>query len=269
MFNNQPLICTACGYIGKPQKTTKGNTLIELILWLFFLIPGLIYSIWRLSSKYDACPKCKGSSMIPTDSPIGQKVINEHKSSLGVDPIETYRTESKSENRRNLIIATIVIGFIVVMVTISALIGQKENTPVAVQVQQTPQPAFDIPSLIGKDIDEIRKTLGQPTSKNVEAPKDVLNKQKQLGGSYVMETWDNTFKAKGMEIGVEFFIKDRSVKSFFIGANDPSGATKDRQRLLAIGNLTENDPRYKVEFIKARIDPTSFTGVTILPTKKR
>ena len=75
----QQFVCTTCGFIGSPKKVVKGSILIEIILWLAFLIPGLIYSIWRLTTKYDACPKCKNTSMVPADSPTGQKLIGENK----------------------------------------------------------------------------------------------------------------------------------------------------------------------------------------------
>lgn len=71
----QELICTQCGHIGVPIKVTKGSILLEVLLWLFFIVPGLIYSIWRLSTRYNACQKCKSSNIIPTDSPAGQKLI--------------------------------------------------------------------------------------------------------------------------------------------------------------------------------------------------
>ena len=71
------MICTSCGYKGKPKRIAKGSILVEIALWLFFIVPGLIYSIWRLASKYDACPQCKNQSMIPTDSPIGKKLLAE------------------------------------------------------------------------------------------------------------------------------------------------------------------------------------------------
>ncbi|OHA44233.1 MAG: hypothetical protein A3G04_01710 [Candidatus Taylorbacteria bacterium RIFCSPLOWO2_12_FULL_44_9] len=71
-------VCTVCGFIGKPKRITKGNILMELILWLFFLLPGLIYSIWRLTTRQDVCPKCFNPTMIPTDTPAGQKLVNEY-----------------------------------------------------------------------------------------------------------------------------------------------------------------------------------------------
>jgi len=72
-------VCTTCGYVGSPKRITKGSILIEIALWLFFVVPGLIYSIWRLTTKYDACPKCKNASMIPADSPVGQKLVGKNK----------------------------------------------------------------------------------------------------------------------------------------------------------------------------------------------
>ena len=69
-------ICTTCGYVGYPEKSVKGTFLIELVLWLLFLIPGLIYSIWRLTTKQDVCPSCGNPTMIPTDTPIGQKLLS-------------------------------------------------------------------------------------------------------------------------------------------------------------------------------------------------
>lgn len=69
-------VCNACGYVGYPKKVTKGSILIEFVLWLCLIIPGLIYSIWRMTSRYTACPNCKTpNSMIPTDSPIGKKLL--------------------------------------------------------------------------------------------------------------------------------------------------------------------------------------------------
>jgi hypothetical protein len=68
-------ICTTCGYVGKPVKIIKGSVLLELLLWLCFLLPGIFYSVWRSNSRVEICPKCKNSSMIPVDSPVGQKLV--------------------------------------------------------------------------------------------------------------------------------------------------------------------------------------------------
>jgi hypothetical protein len=70
-------ICSNCGHTGKAKKVTKGSTLIELVLWLCFIIPGLIYSLWRLTSRHLACPQCGATNMVPLDSPRGKKLQQE------------------------------------------------------------------------------------------------------------------------------------------------------------------------------------------------
>lgn len=52
--------------------------MIEVILWLMFLVPGIIYSIWRLTSRHRACAMCGGTGLIPVDSPVGQRLLLEH-----------------------------------------------------------------------------------------------------------------------------------------------------------------------------------------------
>jgi hypothetical protein len=70
-------ICSHCGYVGKPVSQMKGSFLMEIALWLFFLFPGLLYSIWRLTSVEKVCPQCKSPNMIPVDSPRGKKIWEE------------------------------------------------------------------------------------------------------------------------------------------------------------------------------------------------
>jgi len=70
-------ICTSCSTITEPESFTKGSILIEIILWLAFIIPGVIYSIWRLTTKQQVCPACKKPSLIPLDTPAGQKQVRD------------------------------------------------------------------------------------------------------------------------------------------------------------------------------------------------
>ena len=72
------MVCTACGNVGKSKRVTKGSIWIEIVLWLCFLVPGIIYSIWRLTTKHDACPSCGNAQLIPRSSPMGQKFLREN-----------------------------------------------------------------------------------------------------------------------------------------------------------------------------------------------
>jgi hypothetical protein len=53
--------CHTCGKDGKGIRQLAGNAGVELLLWLFFLVPGLFYSIWRHSDKTYRCPHCQAT----------------------------------------------------------------------------------------------------------------------------------------------------------------------------------------------------------------
>jgi len=72
-------VCSNCGYIGKQKTYTKGSFIIELFLWLMLIVPGIIYSLWRLTTKFKACPKCRAPNMIPIDTPRGQQLSEQFK----------------------------------------------------------------------------------------------------------------------------------------------------------------------------------------------
>jgi hypothetical protein len=46
------MYCPNCGTWGSPKTYTKGSFALEVLLWLCLLVPGLLYSVWRLASRY-------------------------------------------------------------------------------------------------------------------------------------------------------------------------------------------------------------------------
>ncbi len=72
-------ICTHCGSVSIPKTVTRGSLGIEIVLWLCWLLPGLIYSIWRLTTKYKACPQCLAASPVPLSTPRGRKLLEEYR----------------------------------------------------------------------------------------------------------------------------------------------------------------------------------------------
>lgn len=71
-------ICGNCGEVGDSRTHTKGNILIEIILWCMFLVPGLIYSIWRHISRAQVCRHCGSDQMVPVDSPRGRALREQY-----------------------------------------------------------------------------------------------------------------------------------------------------------------------------------------------
>lgn len=133
-----------------------------------------------------------------------------------------------------------------------------ENEAKRIAEEEAKRPIFDIPSLIGKNIDEIRTALGSPADKEMTEPNQA---QLQLG----TKEWDNTFEKDNKELLVTFNVKERTVIDFFISTDDPSGQTKDKTHLLELGNLSTSSNTYKIEYVKTIKDPSQFTGVKIIP----
>jgi len=70
-------LCTSCRSIGKVKIITKGSIFIEFFLWCCFILPGLLYSLWRLTARNKYCRCCDSENVIPEDSPRAKMIIEE------------------------------------------------------------------------------------------------------------------------------------------------------------------------------------------------
>lgn len=70
--------CTRCGTDAPPRTVTRGSIFIEILLWLCFLVPGLIYSIWRLTTRHQACAACGSPELVPMGSPAAMGATGGH-----------------------------------------------------------------------------------------------------------------------------------------------------------------------------------------------
>ena len=76
------LICERCGHTGKGRKHAPGSFLIEIVLWVAFCVPGLIYTIWRHHAALRVCDACSRGedvgTLLPLDSPRGQRLLRQY-----------------------------------------------------------------------------------------------------------------------------------------------------------------------------------------------
>jgi hypothetical protein len=68
-------ICTSCRSIVTPDGRAQGSGGVEILLWLLFIIPGLIYTLWRGSKKIITCPICHAPNPIPLATPAGKALV--------------------------------------------------------------------------------------------------------------------------------------------------------------------------------------------------
>jgi hypothetical protein len=108
---------------------------------------------------------------------------------------------------------------------------------------------FDIPRLIGKNIDEVQQVLG-PVGKDSIPPRGSIAE-----GLYAK---DNQM------LLITFNRHSRKVIDFFVGTDDPSGLTEDYSDLLKICHARKGSSKYSIIPVRATNDKTKFTGIIIV-----
>jgi len=68
-------LCLECGCQREPIMANRGMLIIELFMWLLYILPGVIYSIWRRVRKQEICPNCRTPSVVLTSSSRAMKMM--------------------------------------------------------------------------------------------------------------------------------------------------------------------------------------------------
>jgi hypothetical protein len=61
-------VCMECGCQRDPIDANRGLWVVEIFMWLLYILPGVIYSIWRRVRKHQVCSKCRNPSVVLTSS---------------------------------------------------------------------------------------------------------------------------------------------------------------------------------------------------------
>jgi hypothetical protein len=67
--------CLDCGFVGLPKQCKPGTFGVEVVLWVLLVVPGVVYTIWRLSSRYEGCAKCGSKRIVPAGENMAQTAI--------------------------------------------------------------------------------------------------------------------------------------------------------------------------------------------------
>ncbi len=118
--------------------------------------------------------------------------------------------------------------------------------------QKPPQVTFDVPALIGKNIDEVRKVLGKPSSPIANRIEPSNPKE---------ETFENTFEKNGEKLFVDFNTKSRRIFRLSIFPSEDYDNLKD---IMKIGNLDAiKTQQYYLEGRHPILSNTAFSGIDI------
>lgn len=65
-------MCVTCGSEVKPKTRVPGSFIMEVLLWILLIVPGFIYSFWRLTNIEKVCSVCGANTLVPLDSPVAR-----------------------------------------------------------------------------------------------------------------------------------------------------------------------------------------------------
>lgn len=114
------------------------------------------------------------------------------------------------------------------------------------------EPVFDVPSLFGKNIDEVRQILGTPTDVQREPPRNLPRE---------FNEWENSFNKNGYDLLVTYNFKTRRVVDFFI--QHPNGQTRDKELLMDLTNVSDTSSIYTLKFVPVLNNPNYYTGLIV------
>ncbi len=92
-MNDDLYICRACWLIATPKDATKGSFFIEIALWCLFIIPGIVYSVWKYITKEKVCPVCSSPAVISINSLMGRKFINSKRNTRFINKVLNYKQD--------------------------------------------------------------------------------------------------------------------------------------------------------------------------------
>jgi hypothetical protein len=142
-------MCLQCGVIGNTKRFMKGSVLTELILWLFFLLPGLIYSIWRHSTVAQVCTNCESPNVIPVDSPVARNLLaNQPQAPAPVAPVvSTARDNRISPRKMLLIVGASLAVLLLIIISLNSTNEQSSSVTAAPVVSPSTAPISTTPRI--------------------------------------------------------------------------------------------------------------------------
>lgn len=116
------------------------------------------------------------------------------------------------------------------------------------QTAPSREAVFDVPALLGKNIDEITRLLGKPGEPDAS--------------NLTVDELERRYSRKGYRLIINYDQKTRQVAGFFLSAPGLSGETKDCGSILKAGNLNPASTAYAIDTLRSE-RKGYFTGVAV------
>ncbi|WBA43637.1 hypothetical protein [Hymenobacter canadensis] len=133
--------------------------------------------------------------------------------------------------------------------------ASETGTPVTGRAEAVPANSLNMPLLVGRNIDQLRRSLGTP--RETKDQKIGLEPTAEQMKSTKGQDWINTFEKDGTTIVATFNARTRKV-------NDIVVLGSDEDELMRRANLSLTDPAYTVQPVTDPRNPGSTIGVRVV-----
>ncbi len=141
------------------------------------------------------------------------------------------------------------------VIGLTGLVSSNDK-PVVTNTTTEVKMVFDIPSLIGKNLKQLRTDLGTPSYDTEPTPLQLKNSS----------TWEKTWSREGYSLMVTYNAKTNTITDYFLGSetDDNYVLFKNTNNILKVGNLTPSTSDYSIKFVEA-VNGSGYTGVIVTP----
>lgn len=77
---DEEAVCRSCESVAFPKTEKPGSMLFGICLFFVFVVPGVLYAIWRITNQTEVCSFCGSEDLVPKYSPAGERIIEGQKS---------------------------------------------------------------------------------------------------------------------------------------------------------------------------------------------
>lgn len=81
-------VCQNCEEVGRVIIHMPGSNILEIVLFLCYLVPGIIYAVWRRQSKKQVCGACGSDRIVAAKTRVGLSIISSQYPSYKIERVE-------------------------------------------------------------------------------------------------------------------------------------------------------------------------------------
>lgn len=111
-------VCKNCEEVGGVTTKLLGTGWVEAVLYLFYIAPGIIFSVWRRKGAKQVCSACGSDQLVAAKTRAGKQIIADQYESFTITP-DTVLTEIRQPTFGRL--SAILVGLLAVLFFVSAV----------------------------------------------------------------------------------------------------------------------------------------------------